>query len=222
VRLAPYARVEIWLLGSVTAITLLLLILLLPVERSFPLMFCVGAVELALLSFYRDPERTPPADADAALAPADGRILRVEIDAAQRLRIVIFLSVFDVHVNRSPCAGVVESVAYTPGAFLNAMRLEATERNESNTVVIKPDAPLPGPIRVRQIAGLLARRIVCVAARGSRLARGERFGMIKLGSQTELLLPDGPRWRATVAVGQRVRAGETIVARWQSQVASQC
>jgi phosphatidylserine decarboxylase len=129
------------------------------------------------------------------------------------IRLTIFLSVFDVHLNRSPCAGRVTEVDYRPGAFLNALKSEADTRNESNRLEIEPAGPLPGPVAVRQIAGVLARRIVCTAQPGDELAAGERFGMIKLGSRTELLLPEDPRWELRVALRDHVTAGVTPVAR---------
>ncbi len=179
-----------------------------------------AAATAALLSFYRDPPRRVVRDPTALLAPADGRVLAIERQAGfpeaggSGLRIVIFLSVLNVHVNRSPCAGVVRAVRYQPGRFHDARRREATVQNESNTLLIDPQPPLPGPVRVRQIAGLLARRIVCAAGEGDRLEAGQRYGMIKLGSQTELVVPDDDRWELCVREGSRVRGGLTVLARY--------
>lgn len=175
---------------------------------------------LAVLSFYRDPPRRVPAGAELVLAPADGKIVEITRDAegpdgSRVVRIMVFLSVLNVHINRSPCAGTVEAVDYRPGEFLNALRADADARNECNTLVLRPAAPLPGPVRVRQIAGVLARRIVCTARPGDTLAAGQRYGMIKLGSRTEVCLPEDARWEVCVQVGQAVRAGSTILARWQ-------
>ncbi len=173
----------------------------------------------AMLMFYRDPPRNPPQDANLLLAPADGKIMRIDRDyratpdAAPELRIVVFLSVLNVHINRAPCAGVVRDIAYSPGLFLNALKDEATLKNENSLMRIEPMPPLPGPVFVRQIAGLLAKRIVCAARPGDSLAAGERYGMIKLGSQTELRAPESKRWRVGVEVGQAVRGGDTILAR---------
>lgn len=175
---------------------------------------------LALLAFYRDPPRRAPQGSGLLLSPADGRVIRVErafVDpehGGESLRIVIFLSVLNVHINRAPCAGVVTAVDYRAGRFLNALRDEATTENERNTLTLRPEEPIPGPVRVRQIAGLLARRIVCAVGPGDALRAGQRFGMIKLGSQTELRVPEGPHWSDVVRVGQRVRAGSTILARY--------
>lgn len=181
-----------------------------------------AAVAGALLAFYRDPPRRVPCGPDVLLAPADGRIVRVERDyratpdAPPELRIVIFLSVLDVHVNRSPCAARVLEARHTPGKFLNALSAEATLANENCLLTLAPAPPLPGPLHVRQIAGLLAKRIVCAARPGATLAAGERYGMIKLGSQTELRAPEDERWRVGVSPGDRVRGGRTVLARLES------
>lgn len=177
-------------------------------------------VTLGLLSFYRDPPRTVPKRPDAVLAPADGRIVRLESGRSERgepvLVITIFLSVLDVHVNRSPCAGRVLEVTHKPGKFINALRSEADVRNESNTLLIETKPPLPGPIRVRQIAGRLARRIVCGVQPGDPLDAGERYGMIKLGSRTELTLPDDGGWTPCVRLGQHVRGGVSVLATYSA------
>lgn len=172
---------------------------------------------LMLVSFYRDPPRRPPRRANVLVAPADGRVIDVQRgltdeDGQPMLRVRIFLSLFDVHVNRSPCLGRVLSVERRPGRFVSALRRDAGDVNESVLVTIAPHVPIPGPVRVRQIAGRLARRIVCAVAPRERLRLGQRIGMIKLGSQTELSAPDDPRWNIRVRPGQHLRAGETIVA----------
>lgn len=179
-----------------------------------------AALTLALLSFYRDFPRSIPPGATLLLSPADGKIMSVErdwtsLEGGRELRICIFLSVFNCHVNRSPCAATVKEIVYTPGMSLNAMRPDATLKNENNLIVLTPSDPLPGPIRVRQIAGLLAKRIVCAVPVGQRLASGERVGMIKLGSQTELRAPDDARWQVRVVAGQSVKAGVTVLAEWR-------
>ncbi len=180
--------------------------------------FVLAALTLALLGFYRDPARRLPGGENLVLAPADGKVVEIgrdveEADGRHVLRIMVFLSVFDVHVNRSPCAGRVTDVRYRPGKFVNALRSDADTLNESNTVLIEPAAPLPGPVRVRQIAGVLARRIVCAARVGDRLTAGQRFGMIKLGSRTEVCLAEDARWEVLVRIGDHVKAGLTVLAR---------
>ncbi len=216
--MAPYARLEIVLIlligGAVTVAGGILLHwwALVP-----------GMLTLAMLMFYRDPPRRPTTGGDLLLAPADGKIMRIERDYLAEgsdrpeLRIVIFLSVFNVHINRSPCAGTVTDVAHNPGEFLNALKPEATTRNENCLVTIRPQSPLPGPIHVRQIAGVLARRVVCMLEPGDELSAGQRFGMIKLGSQTEIRVPEESRWELQVARGDSVKAGLTVLARLGSR-----
>jgi phosphatidylserine decarboxylase len=211
--MAPYARVEITVILLAGAAVTIVTGVFLQWWAVLP-----AVLALALLSFYRDPARTTPGDTHLLFAAADGRIMRVQRDyqpdgsEGRELRIVIFLSVLDAHINRSPCAGSVSTVEYRPGKFLNAMRAAATDSNESNLVVIQPKPPLPGPVYVRQIAGVLARRVVCTLKPGDEVAAGERFGMIKFGSQTEVRVPEDPRWEVAVRKGNHVKAGRTVLA----------
>ena len=167
-------------------------------------------VALACLGFFRDPERTPPAVTGAILAPADGRVMGVvDVDdgwVGRAVRVSIFLSPLDVHVNRSPAAGLVRDVQYARGRFLAAYRDEASELNERCTVALEGDS---ARLTVRQIAGVLARRIVCRVRPGDKLQAGERYGLIRFGSRTDLVVPRGTELR--VRVGDRVRGGETIM-----------
>ena len=178
----------------------------------------LAALALGLLgwlaAFFRDPERTPESLAPGAiLAPADGRVTAVETVDEPRFvggparRISIFLSLWDVHVQRSPYDGVVGWLDYQPGTFAPAYSARA-EHNESNLIGLET---AHGRIAVRQVAGVLARRIVCWAAVGDRLRRGQRLGLIKFGSRVDLFLP--PHADVVVRVGQRIRAGQTVVAR---------
>lgn len=163
--------------------------------------------------FFRDPERRPPEDKSALLAPADGRVTEVGMadgGTPGSQRVSIFLSLFDVHVNRAPAAGRVVAVRYREGAFRAAFRKDAAERNERNELEM---ITARGTIRVRQIAGVLARRIVCRARAGDQLGAGERFGLIRFGSRTDLLLP--PDVSVQVRPGDRVRGGVTVLGRWQ-------
>ncbi|HOV73230.1 MAG TPA: phosphatidylserine decarboxylase family protein [Candidatus Hydrogenedentes bacterium] len=167
------------------------------------------------LFFFRDPVRAITAAANEVVSPADGTVVAVEelqatphYDGPCR-RISIFLSVLSVHVNRAPFDGSVVSVAHTPGEFRNAMRPETTDCNEANAVRL--DTPR-GPMTVRQISGAIARRIVCLAKAGDRLEKGQKFGMIKFGSRTELYLPTAAE--ATVRAGDKVRGGSSVVARF--------
>lgn len=167
-------------------------------------------VGLACLAFFRDPERRTPRLGGALVAPADGQVMGLaEVEdefVGPAVRLSIFLSPLDVHVNRAPLASVVREVEYTPGRFVPAYRPEASLDNERCTLSLESDA---GRVRVRQIAGTLARRIVCRVRPGDKLDAGERFGMIRFGSRTDLIAPRATVWR--VHLGDRVRGGETVV-----------
>ncbi len=171
------------------------------------------------ISFFRDPRRSIDSDPAVLCSPADGTIQDIERLAdyppieGPAVRVGIFLSLFNVHVNRSPCAGTVRSVEYRRGKFLAAMNPLAGESNESNTIVIETAGVWPGPVVVRQIAGMAARRIVCHARQGSVLGKGERFGLIKFGSRTELIVPLVADMQVLLQVGDRVKAGETRMIR---------
>ena len=170
-------------------------------------------------AFFRDPNRPVNVQPGQLCAPADGVITEIaELEHDDRIgqaavRISIFLNIFNVHINRMPCAATVVSTDYQPGKFLNAMKQESALLNESNTLVLNPDAPVPGPIVVRQIAGMVARRIVCDVNNGDHLAAGRRFGMIKFGSRTDLILPKNQATEILVRKGRKVRAGLTILAK---------
>jgi phosphatidylserine decarboxylase len=162
--------------------------------------------------FFRDPERSVPAGADLVVSPADGRVTDIVRDAGRDgdggVRLSIFLSLFDVHVNRSPLAASVEAVEYRPGSFLPAFARGASARNEQNRIRLSD-----GRHRydVVQIAGILARRIVCRAAPGDRLERGQRIGLIKFGSRVDLVLPEAVELQ--VRVGDRVRGASSVIGR---------
>jgi len=162
------------------------------------------------LWFFRDPERAIPAAPGAIVSPADGKVTdvsTVRVDGRDRKRITIFLSVFDVHVNRSPIAGVVRDVRYQHGKFLNAMNEACAELNEQNVVTVEGEGQT---LVYKQIAGLLARRIVFTKKIGDRLARGERVGMIKFGSRTDVLFD--PAAEVLIKKGDRVKGGATVLA----------
>jgi phosphatidylserine decarboxylase len=181
-------------------------------------LFWLGAAfTLFCLFFFRDPERVPPPRVSVLVAPADGRVVGVGpavppeelgLGAAPRWRVSIFLSVLDVHVNRMPGAGVVTRIAYRHGAYLNASLDKASLDNERNALAIRLEDGRD--IAVVQIAGLIARRILCHVREGDAVATGERFGIIRFGSRTDLYLPEGVR--PLVAEGQRMIGGETVVA----------
>jgi len=173
---------------------------------------------LLCLYFFRDPERVAPLQPDVLLAPADGHVLEVApaappaelgLGAAPRWRIATFLSILDVHVNRIPAHGTITRIAYHHGGFRNAADPEAGDRNERNALAIRlPDGR---EIAVVQIAGMIARRIVCNVREGDAVATGERFGIIRFGSRTDLYLPEGVE--PLVTEGQIMIGGETVVAR---------
>src|SRR5271156_5531347 len=162
------------------------------------------------LWFFRDPERSIPDIADAVVSPADGKITDVSwvtVGGEKQLRISIFLSVFDVHVNRSPVAGFVREVRYQRGKFLNAMNEASAEENEQNIVRVEGDGRT---VVFKQIAGLLARRIVFYPKIGERLERGQRVGLIKFGSRVDVLCDATAALQ--VKVGDRVRGGASVLA----------
>lgn len=172
-----------------------------------------------LFAFFRDPERRVAAEQHAMVSPADGKVSDItEIDhdevlGGPALRIGIFLSVFNVHVNRSPCEGKVLSITYKKGKFINALKHDdASSQNESNTVVLgEPTTEKPIAV-VKQIVGLIARRIIFTAEKGEVLHRGQRIGMIKFGSRTELSIPKWLGPRVKVEVGQSVRGAIDVIA----------
>jgi phosphatidylserine decarboxylase len=176
-----------------------------PVWAVIPLLLAIF-----FLWFFRDPQRIIPNMAGAVVSPADGKITDVSwvtVDGEKLARISIFLSVFDVHVNRSPIAGVVRDVRYQRGKFLNAMNEASAEENEQNAVRVEGDGQV---VIFKQIAGLLARRIVFNPKVGDRLERGQRVGLIKFGSRTDILL--NAEARLEVKVGDRVRGGASVLA----------
>ncbi|HJS99328.1 MAG TPA: phosphatidylserine decarboxylase [Terriglobales bacterium] len=162
------------------------------------------------LWFFRDPQRLIPATAGAVVSPADGKVTDVsvvQLEDGPRRRISIFLSVFDVHVNRSPIAGVIREVRYQRGQFRNAMGAASAQHNEQNIVTVEGEGQ---KLLFKQIAGVLARRIVFTKKIGDRVERGERVGMIKFGSRTDILLDAGADVR--VKVGDRVKGGSSVLA----------
>jgi phosphatidylserine decarboxylase len=181
----------------------------------------VPAIPLALVSyFFRDPRRNIPGGPGLMVAPADGRVSEItpvehdEFIGGPAVRIGIFLSIFNVHINRAPCAARVLKLRYSPGKFLNALKPECTLCNENMWIGLEEEEYPHRPLVVRQISGAIARRIVCDLKPGQMLPRGQKFGMIKLGSRTELILPQEEQLQIEVQVGQVVHGGETILARY--------
>lgn len=174
------------------------------------------AVAIFVTSFFRDPERRTPADPQTVIAPADGRVIKVaEVSDdrflhAQARLISIFMSPLNVHVNRAPCSGRVVDVRYNPGKYLRAFADKASLDNEQNALLMEDDHGRR--LCFVQIAGFIARRIVCYLRTGSEIGRGERCGMIMFGSRVDIYLP--LEAVACVEVGQGTTAGETVIARW--------
>ncbi len=182
----------------------------------------VPGVLLALVVyFFRDPSRRVPAEPGLVVSPADGRIAEItrlahhDFVDGPAVRIGIFLSIFNVHINRTPCGASVVKLHYSPGLFLNALDPASAIKNENLWIGLEESEPPYRRLVVRQIAGLFARRIVCNLRPGELLDRGHKFGMIKLGSRTELILRADPELELRVAVGDKVQAGSSIVARYE-------
>ena len=179
------------------------------------LAFIVFLLTVFVVYFFRDPERAVPADPSLIVSAADGLVVSVEemeepdFHLGRMIRIAVFLSVFDVHVNRSPVDATVKSTVYRTGKFLDVRHADASTHNECRGWWLETAR---GPIAVRQIAGLIARRIVAWAGEGSSLARGQRLGMIRFGSRTEVFLPLGSE--ILVKPGDRVAGAATPIARW--------
>jgi phosphatidylserine decarboxylase len=185
----------------------------------WPLALLVLPVWIWLFAFFRDPDRPIPGEANVMVSPADGTVSDItEIPQSDLLggpavRVGIFLSVFNVHINRSPCEGKVLSVTYRPGKFFNALsHAKASEHNECNTLVLADPATDRPICAVKQIVGAIARRIVCTAAAGDVLQRGQRIGMMKFGSRTELFIPRWMEPEIKVAIGQKVRGAIDVIA----------
>ena len=167
-----------------------------------------------VLNFFRDPERVVPTEPGVAVSPADGKVIGIKsmpdpLTGEMRTAICVFMNVFNVHVNRMPVAGRISRIAYFGGKFINASFDKASSDNERNTVVVEDEQG--NSWTMVQIAGLIARRIICWAETGDALACGQRFGLIKFGSRVDLYLPEA--YAAAVQVGDKVFAGQTVLAR---------
>jgi len=214
----PFVRVGLGELFIVGSSLLALALALAWVYWPLALIPLVVLAEVAW--FFRDPKRTIPSDPGCVVAPADGRICSIrkidydEFIGGPAIVVDIFLSIFNVHINRAPAAGHVIGLAYRPGKFLNALRPESARENECLELRLVANEPPYRAYRVRQITGAIARRIVCWARPGTHLQKGAQFGMIKLGSRTELTLAESPGLTLKATVGQKVRAGSTVLARY--------
>lgn len=214
----PFARwglAELQLLGwPLLAMTLVL------ADRCWYLAPLPGALLCLIAYFFRDPLRNIPSGPGMLVAPADGKVVEIERLAHDEflggaaVRIGIFLSIFNVHLNRSPAAARVIALRYSPGEFLNALNPQSATRNENTWIGLEEESPPHRRLVVRQISGAIARRIVCDLRPGEVLARGQKIGMIKFGSRTELIIPESADLTIEVAVGQRILAGTTVMARY--------
>lgn len=204
----PFAKEGFPFIGAAAGITLMAGWL-----GWIPIAALAGILTLFVSWFFRNPPRVIPQGACLVVAPGDGKVLAVDEEFEPRylkdraVRISIFLNVFDVHINRIPCEGTIEDVQYQPGLFLVASKPSATLKNEQNAVMIK--AVGEAKVLCVQVAGLIARRIVCWVNPRDRAVRGERYGLIRFGSRMDTYLPIGTAIK--VAVGDRVKGGETIL-----------
>lgn len=177
------------------------------------MLVCLG---LFVFSFFRDPERSIPSEPGAIVSPADGRVVVVtdeEFDGRPGKRLSIFLAIWNVHVNRSPAAGFIRNLEYKPGKFLAAMREQASLQNEQNVFSLSTDA---GEMVFKQIAGLIARRVVSWKKAGERVARGERIGLVRFGSRADVWLPKEAE--IVAKVGDHVKGGSSVLAKWLPKI----
>ena len=180
--------------------------------RCWPMATILTAATWFAGHFFRDPERVVPQNKDVAVSPADGKVIKIQpmadpLSGEMRVCVCVFMNVFDVHVNRAPVAGTIKRIAYYPGKFFNAALDKASTDNERCAYDVQSKE---GNFTVVQIAGLIARRIVCRAEEGDKVERGERFGLIRFGSRVDIYLPEN--YEPTVRIGQKVRAGESVIA----------
>ena len=221
----PFARwglAELQLMGYPMLAATIAVAILAPGPYRF-LAAIPGILFFLVAYFFRDPNRNIPTDNDILVSPADGTVAEVtelehdEFIGGPSVRIGIFLSIFNVHINRSPCDAKVIELQYSPGEFLNALNPESAIRNENMWIGLEQESAPHRLMVVRQISGLIARRIVCDLKPGDVLPAGFKFGMIKLGSRTELILPLEDGLKIEVSVGQKIKAGSTIMVRFKNQ-----
>ncbi len=223
-RLTNYGKPQTTVIISIAVILAALAAIFCP--RGVMSVGTILLVAIVFLAFFRDPERNVPTDKNLLLSPADGKITDiVEIEEHEYFdgpvtRIGIFLSVLNVHINRAPCAGRVTWKFEKPGLCLNALKSElASQKNQSCSIGMEcPDHPA-SKVVVKQITGAIARRIVCDCGQGSELLAGERYGMIKFGSRTELFFPRNDAAEILVRKGDPVKAGETVMVKYSHDMA---
>jgi phosphatidylserine decarboxylase len=199
--------------GLLFILPALLLAVLFALPGWWPAAAVFALLAAALVFFFRDPARLPPAGEHLVVSPADGKVVRIDMFPSHPdvpgpvSRVCIFLSLYDVHLTRAPLSGDVRRVDYHPGKFFPAYRDEASELNESNGILLAGER---SPVFVKQIVGVAARRIKCFVRAGDRVARGQRIGLMYFGSRVEITFPPGVTIKA--GVGQKVRAGESVIA----------
>jgi phosphatidylserine decarboxylase len=212
--LARWGLAELQLMGWPLLALMVLLAWYFPYVAPLP-----GLLLCLIVYFFRDPPRRVPQEPGILVSPADGKVVEVtrlerdEFIGGPAVRIGIFLSIFSVHLNRAPFAARVIELRYCPGEFLSATKPLSAQTNENTWIGLEEQSPPHRRLVVRQISGAIARRIVCALRPGELVARGQKFGMIKLGSRTELILPADKDLKIEVALGQRVKAGVTVMAR---------
>lgn len=214
----PFAR---WGLAELQIMGWPLLALTILTAVYFWYLAIVPAVLLGfVIYFFRDPPRKIPTEPGLIVSPADGKITEItrlehdEFIDGPAVRISIFLSIFNVHLNRAPVEAKVIACRYARGAFVNAMRADSAEKNENTWIGLEEESLPHRRLAVRQIAGAIARRIVCSPRPGDVLARGEKFGMIKFGSRTDLILPHSESLKIGIKVGDKVKSGITVIGKW--------
>ncbi len=215
-----------WLGSLIIAFIIIVILLLLASKFKIGfLIYLAGFIFIcwcAIAAFFRDPERTIPAGGNILVSPADGTVRDIEVvrapeydeifGDAEVLRIGIFLSVFNVHLNRAPCDIVVKRVIYKEGKFHDARDGQAVKENESNSVLCKGNvSDFEFPLVVKQISGAIARRIVCPVNINDKFKIGDRFGMIKFGSRTEVYLPKNEKFIIKLKIGDKLKAGESVI-----------
>jgi phosphatidylserine decarboxylase len=215
----PFARwglAELQLMGW----PLLIVTVVLAWTPYWPLAVAAAVPLCLIVYFFRDPLRAAPQAPGLLVAPADGKVVEItrlahdEFIGGPAVRIGIFLSIFNVHLNRAPSTSRVIALHYSPGKFLNALNSESALRNENTWIGLEEESPPHRRLVVRQISGAIARRIVCDLRPGEIVYRGHKFGMIKLGSRTELIVPDDEQLVLEVKIGQKILAGTSVMARY--------
>jgi phosphatidylserine decarboxylase len=218
--LAPWGAAELLLMGG-PLLVLVILAAALPWWWGWCLALPPAVVLALIVYFFRSPPRRVPQEPGLLVSPADGTIAEIthlqndDFVGGPAVRVGIFLSIFNVHLNRAPLSARVIALRYSPGEFLNAVRPESALRNENMWIALEEESPPHRRLVVRQISGAIARRIVCDLRPGEVVPRGHVFGMIKLGSRTELILPVEDGLEVKVRVGQKVKAGATVVAEFK-------